>query len=57
MVTYINENCDMKIKCLSKALKSNGSTAKWPEKVDGHDYPMADIKELIKNTTVISRSQ
>lgn len=57
MVTYINENCDMKVKCLSKALKSNGSTAKWPEKVDGHDYPMADIKELIKNTTVISRSQ
>lgn len=48
MVTYVKENCSMKEKYLLKALKSNGFTGKWPEKVDGHDYPMADIKELIK---------
>lgn len=38
----------MEVKYLLKAVKSNGSTGKWPEKVDGHDYPMDDKKELIK---------
>ena len=57
MVTYINENCSIKVKNLLTALKSNGSSReKWPEKVDGHDYPVADVKELIK-APVISRSQ
>ena len=46
-VEAINDDGSIKIKCLQKALSQKGSTWKWPDVVDIHDYPVQDVKQEI----------
>ena len=45
IVTAVNENGNIKVKCLSKAHVPHRSTWKWPGRVDEHDYWARNIKE------------
>ena len=45
VVTAVNENGSIKVKCLCKAHAPYGSTWKWPGRVDEDDYPVRDIGE------------
>ena len=48
VVTVVNENGSIKVKCLAKAHAPHGSTWKWPGRVDEHDYPVCNLREPIE---------
>ena len=48
VVTAVNENGSIKVKCLAKANAPHGSTWKWPRRVNEHDYSEFNLQEPIK---------